>query len=42
MSKEDKKYEIARMIGGSEVTKLTLDNPEEMIEMADILKRNII
>jgi len=42
MSKEDKKYEIARMIGGSEVTKLTLDNSEEMIEMANILKRNII
>ncbi len=30
------------MIGGSEVTKLTLDNSEEMIEMANILKRNII
>lgn len=42
MSKDDKKYEIARMIGGSEVTKLTLDNSEEMIEMANILKRNII
>lgn len=42
MNKEEKKYEIARMIGGSEVTKLTLDNSEEMIEMANILKRNII
>lgn len=42
MNKEEKKYEIARMIGGSEVTKLTLDNSEEMIEMANILKRNIV
>ncbi|MGG7164028.1 DNA repair protein RecN [Clostridium ihumii] len=42
MSKCDKKYEIARMIGGSEVTKLTLENAEEMIEMAEILKRNIV
>ncbi|MGL4731414.1 MAG: DNA repair protein RecN [Clostridium sp.] len=42
MNKEDKKYEIARMIGGSEVTKLTLENSEEMIEMANILKRNIV
>ncbi|MBU5225293.1 DNA repair protein RecN [Clostridium senegalense] len=42
MDKNEKKYEIARMIGGSEVTKLTLDNSEEMIEMANILKRNIV
>lgn len=42
MNKKDKQYEIARMIGGTEVTELTLENSEEMIEMANILKRNII
>ncbi len=36
----EKQHEIARMIGGTEVTKLTLENSKEMINMAKN-KRNI-
>ncbi|AYD40584.1 DNA repair protein RecN [Clostridium fermenticellae] len=36
-----KEYEIAKMIGGSEVTKLTLEHSKELIRMADIRKINI-
>lgn len=32
-SKEEKEYEIARMIGGSEVTKLTLEHAKELIRL---------
>ncbi|MBC2580337.1 DNA repair protein RecN [Clostridium sp. DJ247] len=38
MSKEEKEYEIARMIGGSEVTKLTLEHAKELINMANSKK----
>lgn len=35
LNKSKKEMEIARMIGGSEVTKLTLEHSKEMIELAD-------
>lgn len=38
MNKEEKEYEIARMIGGSEVTRLTLEHAKELINMADSKK----
>lgn len=38
MNKEEKEYEIARMIGGSEVTRLTLEHAKELISMADSKK----
>lgn len=38
MNKEEKEYEIAKMIGGSEVTKLTLEHAKELINMADSKK----
>jgi DNA repair protein RecN (Recombination protein N) len=41
MSLEDKEKSIAMMIGGSEVTKLTLENAKEMIILADEKKKNI-
>ncbi|MBZ9624455.1 DNA repair protein RecN [Clostridium sp. FP2] len=34
MNDDEKQQEIARMIGGTEVTKLTLENSKEMINMA--------
>lgn len=34
----EKALEIARMIGGAEVTKLTLEHSKEMIRMADAKK----
>lgn len=37
-SREEKEYEIARMIGGSEVTKLTLEHAKELIKMSDLKK----
>ncbi len=41
MNKEEKEYEIARMIGGSEVTKLTLEHAKELIKMANFRKKEI-
>jgi DNA repair protein RecN (Recombination protein N) len=35
MTQEEKQVEIARMVGGAEVTKLTLDHAKELIKMAD-------
>lgn len=35
MNKEEKQYEIARMVGGAEVTKLTLEHAKELINMAE-------
>ncbi len=35
---EEKEFEIARMIGGAEVTKLTLEHSKELIKMADSKK----
>ncbi|KZL94229.1 DNA repair protein RecN [Clostridium magnum DSM 2767] len=40
MNREEKEYEIARMIGGSEVTRLTLEHAKELINMADSKKVN--
>ncbi|MGH4050466.1 MAG: DNA repair protein RecN [Clostridium sp.] len=40
MNDEEKQSEIARMIGGTEVTKLTLENSKEMINMANNKKKN--
>jgi len=40
MNKIEKQQEIARMIGGTEVTKLTLENSKEMINMANKQKKN--
>ena len=39
MNDEEKQNEIARMIGGTEVTKLTLENSKEMINMAKKKKK---
>ena len=41
MDKKEKEYEIARMIGGSEVTKITLEHARELIDMADLKKDKI-
>lgn len=41
MDKKEKEYEIARMIGGSEVTKITLEHAKELINMADLKKDKI-
>ncbi|MBL4937899.1 DNA repair protein RecN [Clostridium sp. YIM B02515] len=41
MNVEEKQSEIARMIGGSEVTKLTLDHSKELIFMAEQKKNNL-
>ena len=40
MNDKEKQHEIARMIGGTEVTKLTLENSKEMINMARKQKNN--
>ncbi|MBU3161434.1 DNA repair protein RecN [Clostridium frigoris] len=39
MNDKDKQQEIARMIGGTEVTKLTLENSKEMINLANNRKK---
>ena len=39
MNEVEKQHEIARMIGGTEVTKLTLENSKEMISMAKKTKK---
>jgi len=39
MNELEKQHEIARMIGGTEVTKLTLENSKEMINMAKKQKK---
>ncbi len=41
LSLEEKEKSIARMIGGSELTKLTLENAKEMISLADKKKKII-
>ncbi|MBV7275071.1 DNA repair protein RecN [Clostridiaceae bacterium UIB06] len=41
MDEKEKEYEIARMIGGSEVTKLTLEHAKELIELANSKKNGI-
>jgi DNA repair protein RecN (Recombination protein N) len=41
MNVEEKQSEKARMIGGSEVTKLTLDHSKELIFMAEQKKNNL-
>lgn len=38
MNQQEKQYEIARMVGGAEVTKLTLEHAKELIELADLKK----
>jgi DNA repair protein RecN (Recombination protein N) len=40
LNDEEKQQEIARMIGGTEVTKLTLENSKELINMAKKKKKN--
>lgn len=39
LKREDKEKEIARMIGGVEITKVTLENAKEMISLADAKKK---
>ena len=39
MNDNEKQQEIARMIGGTEVTKLTLENSKEMINLANDQKK---
>lgn len=41
MKDNQKEYEIAKMIGGSEVTKLTLEHSKELIKMANAKKLEI-
>lgn len=41
MNFEERKQEIARMVGGAEVTNLTLQHAEELIKMADNKKREL-
>jgi DNA repair protein RecN (Recombination protein N) len=38
MNNEQKQYEVARMVGGAEVTKLTLEHAKELIQLADLKK----
>jgi DNA repair protein RecN (Recombination protein N) len=38
MNQEQKQYEIARMVGGAEVTRLTLEHAGELINLADSKK----
>ena len=42
MSEEQKKHEIAKMIGGSKVTELTLENSEELIKIANTKKTELL
>lgn len=42
MNNKEKEYEIARMIGGSEVTRLTLEHARELIDMANLRKTELI
>lgn len=41
LPQDEKEYEIARMIGGAEVTKVTLDNAREIINMGNYIKKDI-
>jgi DNA repair protein RecN (Recombination protein N) len=41
LPREEKELEIARMIGGAEVTKVTIDNAREIINMGNSIKQNI-
>ncbi len=42
LSKEDKEIEIGRMIGGSNLTDITLQNAKEIIKIADNIKEEIL
>lgn len=42
MSLEEKEYEIARLTGGAEVTKLTLEHSKEMVNNASIKKGKLL
>jgi DNA repair protein RecN (Recombination protein N) len=42
MSEEQKKHEVAKMIGGSRVTELTLENSGELIKMANAKKNELV
>ncbi len=42
MNSEEKQLEIARMIGGAEVTNLTLENAKELIKMAEMKKIELL
>jgi DNA repair protein RecN (Recombination protein N) len=41
LSKEEKVEEISRMIGGIEVTSITINNSKQLIQMADKMKKSI-
>ncbi|AOR23900.1 DNA repair protein RecN [Clostridium taeniosporum] len=41
LTKEEKEYQIGRMLGGDEVTEATLNNVKEMIKIAEIKKSEI-
>ncbi len=41
LGKEEVEFEIARMIGGSEVTRLTIENAKEMLDLAFLSKGKI-
>ena len=42
LSEEEKIEEISRMIGGIEVTDITINNSKQLIQMADKLKKSIL
>ncbi|MCY6483768.1 DNA repair protein RecN [Clostridium aestuarii] len=41
-SDSEKEYELARMIGGSEITDLTLEHSKEMINLANFRKKELL
>jgi DNA repair protein RecN (Recombination protein N) len=41
MNESEKQNEIARMIGGAEVTKLTIENSKELIKIAELKKMEL-
>lgn len=42
LNSSEKQIEIARMVGGAEVTKLTLEHAKELISMAEVKKQELI
>jgi DNA repair protein RecN (Recombination protein N) len=42
LDEKEKSYEVAKMIGGSDVTNITLENSKELIKMGENTKKNIL
>mgnify|MGYP001222683130 FL=1 len=41
LNREDKIKEIAKMVGGDEISEVTIENAEEMVKFAEIKKEEI-